>query len=109
MVRPIEITDSLSKVQAVERMQQQAKAIPETALQFQKALDEKVMSELAMTASPAPPGDQILLHADEREKKKLEDEYKHEEPPDEKENPRKKTKNLGKKLLKNSEHIDIKI
>ena len=110
MVRPIEITDSLSKVQAVERMQQQAKVIPETVQQFQKSLDEKITSELANTASPPPPGEQILLHADEREKKKLKaDEYEHEEPPEKKEHPRKKNENPGKKLRKNSEHIDIKI
>jgi hypothetical protein len=110
MVRPIEITDSLSKVQAVERMQQQAKAIPETVQQFQTALDEKLMRELVTTASPAPPGDQILLHAEEREKKKLkaEDGYEHEEPREE-EHPGGKKEKPEKTLKKNYDHIDIKI
>jgi hypothetical protein len=68
MVRPIEISDALSKVQAIERMQQNARAIPEAIQQFQKELSEKLADEKARTAQPAASGDRIILHADEHEK-----------------------------------------
>lgn len=75
MVRPIELTDALSKVQAIERMQQNARAIPEAIQQFQKELNEKLAGEQTKIAQPAASGDRITLHADEREKEeKREDE-----------------------------------
>jgi hypothetical protein len=70
MVRPIEITDTISKVQALERMQQNAKAATESVQQFQKELTEKLSGEKVSTANPTPPSDRIILHADEREKDK---------------------------------------
>ncbi len=70
MVRPIEISDILSKVQMAERMQQSAKAVPEAAQQFQKEMNEKLAGEQVSTARPAPPQDRIILHAEEREKKR---------------------------------------
>lgn len=70
MVRPIEITDTISKVQALERMQQNAKAATESVQQFQKELTEKLSGEQVSTANPTPPSDRIILHADEREKDK---------------------------------------
>ena len=70
MVRPIEITDTLSKVQALERMQQNAKAATESVQQFQKELTEKLSGEQVTTANPTAPGDRIILHADERDKDK---------------------------------------
>jgi len=70
MVRPIEITDSISKVQALERMQQNAKAAIESVQQFQKELNEKLSDEQVRTARPAPEGDRIVFHAEERERRK---------------------------------------
>ncbi|MHB9028744.1 MAG: hypothetical protein ACYC9O_08245 [Candidatus Latescibacterota bacterium] len=75
MVRPIEMSDVLSKVQVAERIQQSAKAVPEATQQFQKELNEKLAGEQVTTAQPAPPGDRIILHAEEQEKgRKKEDE-----------------------------------
>lgn len=70
MVRPIEITDTISKVQALERMQQNAKAATESVQQFQKELTEKLSGEQVSTTNPTHPSDRIILHADEREKDK---------------------------------------
>jgi flagellar basal body L-ring protein FlgH len=70
MVRPIEISDSLSKVQAVERMQQEAKLQPEVIQQFTKTLAGKQTEKLVTTSNPVAPGDQVVLHIDEQEKEK---------------------------------------
>ncbi|MFC1692541.1 hypothetical protein ACFL1R_03440 [Candidatus Latescibacterota bacterium] len=69
MVRPIEITDSLSKVDAVERMQQTQKNNPEATQQFQKSINEKLTVQVT-TPNPVPKGDQVVLHVDEQEEEK---------------------------------------
>ena len=70
MVRPIEITDSLSKVQAVERLQQDAKIQPETLHQLQRTLSDKQTEQRVSTPNPVAAGDQVVIHVDEREKDK---------------------------------------
>lgn len=70
MVRPIEITDSLSKVQAVEQLLQDAKTRPEALHQFQKTLTEKQVEQKETAPNPVPESDQVVLHIDQEEKKK---------------------------------------
>ena len=70
MVRPIEITDSLSKVQAVEHMQQDAKTRPEALHQFQKTLTAKQVEQIETAPNPVPESDQVVLHIDQQEKEK---------------------------------------
>ncbi|MFC1606751.1 hypothetical protein ACFL47_02175 [Candidatus Latescibacterota bacterium] len=69
MVRPIEISDSLSKVQAVERMQHDAKVQPEALHQVQKALEEKQTERQVTTPNPINETDQLVLHGNERNKR----------------------------------------
>jgi hypothetical protein len=110
MTRPIEITDALSKVQAIERMQQLVRAVPENVQQFQMELNERISGEQTRTAQPAEPGDQIILHGDEHEKEqRREDEnrdtdsFEHqEEMPGEPSFPEEKRGNPP-------DHIDIRI
>ena len=111
MVRPIEITDTLSKVQALERMQQNVKTATEAVQQFQKELTEKLSGEQVTTTNPAPPGDRIILHADEREKDKRKQAEEHASTPggeggkpqdEEKPEP-------GKKPPNQAGHIDITV
>lgn len=68
MVRPIEIIDAISKVQAIERLQQNARAIPEGVQQFQKDMNEKLAGMNMKTAQPSAPGDRIILHGDDQDK-----------------------------------------
>ena len=75
MVRPIEITDAISKAEAVQRIQQSQKVQPEAALQFQKTLTDKLSAETKQ-ANPVPQGDQVLLHVDEGKRKKEEEKAK---------------------------------
>jgi len=70
MVRPIEITDSLSKVQAVERLQQDAKIQPEALHQLQRTLTDKQTEQRVTTPNPVTASDQVVIHVDEREKDK---------------------------------------
>jgi hypothetical protein len=70
VVRPIEITDSLSKVQAVERLQQDAKLQPEVLHQVQRTLAEKQTERNVTTPNPVTTSDQVVIHVDEREKDK---------------------------------------
>lgn len=70
MVRPIEMTDSISKVQAVEHMQQDAKTRPEALHQFQKTLTEKQVEQKETAPNPVPESDQVVLHVDQQEKEK---------------------------------------
>lgn len=85
MVRPIEISGSLSKVQAVERLQHDAKMRPEAFHQAQKALDEKQAERQVSTPNPVNETDQLVLHAKERDKRQSSgDEHpdKHENDPE---------------------------
>ena len=111
MVRPIEISDSLSKTEAVQRLQQTQKAQLEAAQQFQKTLGEKLTEEVK-TPKPVSAGDHVVLHVDESEREKrktAEDEesqaheHHEEELPEEGENSQDQDEDSPP-----HEHIDIK-
>ena len=71
MVRPIEITDAMSKAQEVGRMQQNAQMRPETAQEFQKSLSDKMHAAEVHSPNPTPSTDQVVLHnVDEQEREK---------------------------------------
>ena len=85
MVRPIEITDALSKVQAVERLVQDAKAQPEALHQLQKTLSEKQTEQRVTAPVPTPASDEVILHVDEQEEEKrktAEDEQSEQHEPE---------------------------
>ncbi len=69
MVRPIEITDSLSKTEAVQRVQQNQKVLPEAAQHFQKSLTGK-LAERVKIPNPVIKDDQVVLHVGEEDKEK---------------------------------------
>jgi len=69
MVRPIEISDSLTKAETVQRLQQNQKVLPEAAHHFQKTYTDKLSEQVKMP-NPVPQGDQVVLHVDEREEEK---------------------------------------
>jgi len=109
MVRPIEITDSLSKAEAVQRLQQNQKVLPEAANQFQKTLTDKLTQDQVKTSNPVTKGDEVVIHVDEREEEKKKGGEMGEHRPPEKEpeetdgESRKRESTGGSK-----DHIDIK-
>jgi hypothetical protein len=70
MVRPIEISDALSKAQEVGRMQQNAEMRPEAAQDFQKALNAKEHLQQTQAPNPTPAADEVVIHSDEEEKER---------------------------------------
>ena len=111
MVRPIEISDSLSKVQAVEQMQQDAKTRPEAMQQFQKSLTAKQTEQLTSTPNPVPETDHVEIHVDEQEKDKRKTA---EDNQDEKDKRNEEKSNREGSERKNDDqgstgHIDIKV
>ena len=111
MVRPIEISDSLTKAEAVQRLQQNQKVQPEAAQQFQKTITGKLIEQVK-TPNPVPQGDQVVLHVDEQEKEKrktAEDDQQsspeqNEEPDQGQEEQKDEKKSLS---ADQSDHIDI--
>ena len=111
MTRPIEIIDALSKVQAIERMQQLVRTIPENVQQFQMEMNEQLAGEQTKTTQPTEQSDRIILHADEHEKEQRREEenqnkdsFEHqEEKPDEHLTPREEKNDDP------PDHIDIRI
>jgi len=74
MVRPIEITDAVSKAQEVGRMQQNAQMRPEAAQEFQKSLSDKLHLAEVHSPNPTPAPDQVVIHnVDEQEREKKRD------------------------------------
>lgn len=69
MVRPIEISDSMTKAEAVQRLQQNIKMQPEAVQQFQKALTEKLPEQVNMP-NPVPRGDEVVIHVSRRDEEK---------------------------------------
>ena len=110
MVRPIEISDALSKVNAVERVQQTDKTQPEATQQFQKTLNEKITVRVT-TPNPVAPGDQIVIHVDEKEREKR------KTAEDEEQSTRQQTSQKEQEKNKDDQgddipphdHIDIKV
>ena len=71
MVRPVEITDAMSKAQEVGRMQQNAQMRPEAAQEFQKSLSDKMHLAEVHSPNPTPATDQVVLHnVEEQEREK---------------------------------------
>ncbi len=111
MVRPIEITDSISKVQAVERFQQNVKAATESVQQFQKELSEKIAGDQVHVATPAPQGDRLILHADERDrdKRRTAGDHQEDEGPHEKDADGEGREERDEHPPHPAGHIDIKV
>jgi hypothetical protein len=110
-VRPIEISDVLSKVQVAERIQQSAKAVPEATQQFQKELNEKLAGEQVTTTQPTLPDDRIILHGEEQEKnrkKEIEDQ-KQSGRQNRKKNPDSGESDSESNPPAPSGHIDIRV
>lgn len=105
MVRPIEITDVLSKVQVTERIQQNLKASPEAAQQFQKELSDRIADEQVKTPQPPQPEDQIILREEggkNRHQQSGKQSGAPEEPPENEEPP-------GPDEDAPAGHIDIRV
>ncbi len=116
MVRPIEISDFLSKAQEVGRMQQNAEMRPEAAQDFQKALSDKLNIQQVNSPNPTPETDHVVLHVDEQEKEKRktdEDQESELEKQDEEKHGdlsrQKQMKNSEEDNDNPSDHIDIKV
>ena len=110
MVRPIEISDAFSKVNAVERVQQTDKTQPETAQQFQKTLNEKTTVRVT-TPNPVPQGDHVVIHVDEQErenKKTAENEEQSSRQQKKEKEQKEKEDDHGDNILPH-DHIDIKV
>lgn len=69
MVRPIEISDSMTKAEAVQRVQQNQKVQPEAAQHYQKTNTER-LTEQVTTPNPVTQGDEVVLRANEEEEKR---------------------------------------
>ncbi|MFC1485812.1 hypothetical protein ACFL55_02160 [Candidatus Latescibacterota bacterium] len=107
MVRPIEITDALSKSQEVGRMQQNAQTRPDIAHDLQKAIEDKLHIQQTHAPNPVPETDHVVLHIDEQEREK------HKEAEDEWRGYKRKPGRRGGKEAEHDEgqadsHIDVK-
>lgn len=108
MVRPIEITDSLSKTEALQRLQQNQKVLPEAAQQFQKSLSDKLTQQVT-TPNPVAKSDQVVLHVDEQEEEKRKTAEGEEQPADDKgEESFEQDKREDDESSSPHEHIDFK-
>ena len=110
MVRPIEISDSLTKAEAVQRFQQNQKVLTEAIKQLQKTLAGK-LSEKVKTPNPVTHGDQVVLHVDEQEKEKrktAEDEQPSSREQNE-ESDHEREEQKGEEAPPSADHIDIKV
>lgn len=110
MVRPIEITDFLSKAQEVSRLQQNAEMRPDTMQEFQKALADKMKIQLVNSPNPTPQTDQVVLHIDEqeKEKRKTAEDQEHEPARQEEKDKEEQMKESKEDDGNPSGHIDIK-
>ena len=70
MVRPVNITDALSKSQQVGRLLSSAMTRPEESDEFQKALAEKMKTQQKNSPNPVGETDGVVLHVDEKEEEK---------------------------------------
>lgn len=109
MVRPIEISDSLTKAEVVQRVQQNQKIQPEAAQHFQKTNTER-LAELVSTANPVPKGDEVVIHVDEREEEKRKLSRKEEDSQGHSDKEQKNSeKKDGDEESPPHDHIDIRI
>ena len=68
MVRPIELTDAVSKSHEVGKMQQNQQQNPETVAEFQKAMGEREKAHNLTAPVPVPQKDEVVLHTDKEKK-----------------------------------------
>ena len=68
MVRPIEITDAVSKSHEVGRLQQNLQHNPEVIEEFQKSVTEREKVHNLTSPVPVPPKDEVVLHTDKENK-----------------------------------------
>lgn len=110
MVRPIEITDFLSKAQEVSRLQQNAEMRPDAMQEFQKALADKMKIQMVNSPNPTPQTDQVVLHIDEqeKEKRKTAEDQEHEPARQEEKDKEEQMKESKEDEGNPSGHIDIK-
>ncbi len=109
MVRPIEITDALSKAQEVGRMQQNAEMRPEAAQEFQKSLNDKMHIQQTHSPNPVSDTDQVVLHVEEKEKEKRKtaEDQEHEPERQSREDKKDRPKGRGKENDNPSGHINV--
>lgn len=79
MVRPIEITDALSKSQEVVRLQQNFQHNPEVVEEFQKTVSEREKIRNLTAPVAVPQKDEVVLHVSEEDKEKHQGGRKHPE------------------------------
>ena len=110
MVRPIEITDFLSKAQEVGRLQQNAEMRPDAMQEFQKALSDKMNIQLVNSPNPTPQTDQVVLHIDEQEKEKRRtaEDQEYETARQEEKDKEEQMENTEEDDTNPSSHIDVK-
>ena len=111
MVRPIEITDALSKAQEVGRMQQNVEMRPEAAQEFQKTLSDKLHTAEVHSPNPTPATDQVVLHnvdEQEREKRETAEDQEHEQEEHAQEDEEEPMKETEEDDTNSSGHIDVK-
>ncbi|HDY90401.1 MAG TPA: hypothetical protein ENH82_20060 [bacterium] len=111
MVRPIEITDAMSKAQEVGRMQQNAEMRPEAAQAFQKTLSDKLHAAEVHSPNPTPATDQVLLHnvdEQEREKRETAEDQEHEQEEHAQKDGEEPMKENEEDDKDSSGHIDVK-
>jgi len=109
MVRPIEITDFLSKAQEVGRLQQNAEMRPDAMQEFQKALTDKLNIQMVNSPNPTPQTDQVVLHVDEQEKEKRRtaEDQEYESSKKDRQDKEDKMRNSEEDAGNPSPHIDI--
>lgn len=83
MVRPIELTDAVSKSHEVGRLQQNLQHNPEVITEFQKSLDEKEKAHNLTAPVPVPQKDEVVLHTDREKKENRQGGEKKHSVPDE--------------------------
>jgi hypothetical protein len=68
MVRPIELTDAVSKSHEVGRLQQNLQHNPEVVTEFQKSMNEREKVHNQTAPVPVPHKDEVVLHTDKENK-----------------------------------------
>ncbi len=109
MVRPIELSDALSKSETAQRLLQSQKIQPEAAQQFQKELTGRA-AEQVTKPNPVPKGDEVVLRVNQEEEEKRRtaegEEYTYREETGEEKSEKENDENEEGPLPQ--DHIDIK-
>jgi hypothetical protein len=83
MVRPIELTDAVSKSHEVGRLQQNLQHNPEVVAEFQKSMNEREKVHNLTAPVPVPQKDEVVLHTDKEDKENRHGGEKHHPGTDE--------------------------